>query len=176
MARAQAAAAAQKNVNPGMIKHKASERQSRISKKSVLQKDRMQKSDAQSNGETRNLTNKISTSSTAGKSVLPAEPRRKERQLPPLYKGTMRARAGPTKRTADNRSSTERSDIENQDSDSAESVSRSDYSDDMEAAFSDVEREESAAAIQARLEDEEEARLENKLKMEKAARKRYRTS
>ena len=45
-------------------------------------------------------------------------------------------------------------------------------SDDMEAGFSDVEQEESAAARAARKEDEEEAKLEAKLKTEKEERKK----
>ena len=45
-------------------------------------------------------------------------------------------------------------------------------SDDMEAGFSDVEQEESVAARAARKEDEEEAKLEAKLKTEKEERKK----
>ena len=103
-------------------------------------------------------------------------------QLPqPTYKGTMKpasstakpstARerdANPRKIRYDEYAATDEDDLD----DIEEDEYGSDGSDDMEAGFTDVEEEETAAAKAARKEDEEEARLEAKLKKEKEERRK----
>ena len=105
-------------------------------------------------------------------------------QLPqPTYKGTMKpasstgakpssARerdANPLRKTRyDEYAATDEDDLD----DIEEDEYGSDGSDDMEAGFTDVEEEETAATKAARKEDEEEARLEAKLKKEKEERRK----
>ena len=103
-------------------------------------------------------------------------------QLPqPTYKGTMKlasstakpstARdrdANPRKLRYDEYAATDEDDLD----DIEEDEYGSDGSDDMEAGFTDVEEEETAAAKAARKEDEEEARLEAKYKREKEERRK----
>ena len=103
-------------------------------------------------------------------------------QLPqPTYKGTMKPAfsaaklsatrdrdANPRKIRYDEYAATDEDDLD----DIEEDDYRSDESDDMEAGFTDVEEEETAAAKAARKEDEEEARLEVKLKKEKEERRK----
>ncbi|KAL6720717.1 hypothetical protein ACLMJK_002642 [Lecanora helva] len=108
------------------------------------------------------------------------EPKRKSMPQP-TYKGTMKAGSAaaqkPMSRDRDGYASRQRSNeyaaTDDSDLDDAEEDDYdSEGSDDMEAGFSDVEQEESAAAKAARKEDEEEAKLEAKLKSEKEERKR----
>lgn len=96
----------------------------------------------------------------------------------PTYKGTMAptstavpksTRVKPAKSRYDEYAATDEDDLDDIEEDECGSEEESD---DMEAGFSDVEQEESAAARAARKEDEEEAKLEAKLKSEKEERKR----
>ena len=96
----------------------------------------------------------------------------------PTYKGTMAptssavpksTRLKPSKPRYDEYAATDEDDLDDIEEDEYGSEEESD---DMEAGFSDVEQEESAAAKAARKEDEEEAKLEAKLKTEKEERKR----
>ena len=96
----------------------------------------------------------------------------------PTYRGTMAptssalpksTRVKPAKSRYDEYAATDEDDLDDIEEDEYGSEEESD---DMEAGFSDVEQEESAAARAARKEDEEEAKLEAKLKNEKEERKR----
>ena len=96
----------------------------------------------------------------------------------PTYKGTMAptstavpkpTRVKPSKSRYDEYAATDEDDLDDIEEDEYGS---DEESDDMEAGFSDVEQEESAAARAARKEDEEEAKLEAKLKNEKEERKK----
>ena len=96
----------------------------------------------------------------------------------PTYKGTMAptssavaksTRVKPSKSRYDEYAATDEDDLDDIEEDEYGS---GEESDDMEAGFSDVEQEESAAARAARKEDEEEAKLEAKLKTEKEERKK----
>ena len=96
----------------------------------------------------------------------------------PTYKGTMAptssaapksTRVKPAKSRYDEYAATDEDDLDDIEEDEYGSEEESD---DMEAGFSDVELEESAAAKAARKEDEEEAKLEAKLKTEKEERKK----
>ena len=96
----------------------------------------------------------------------------------PTYKGTMAptssavpksTRVRPSKPRYDEYAATDEDDLDDIEEDEYGSEEESD---DMEAGFSDVEQEESAAARTARKEDEEEAKLEAKLKTEKEERKK----
>ena len=104
-------------------------------------------------------------------------------QLPqPTYRGTMKPAsssiatpltrrdrdANPSKVRYDEYAATDEDDLD----DIEEDEYGSEESDDMEAGFTDVEEEETAAARAARKEDEEEARLEAKLKREKEERRK----
>ena len=113
--------------------------------------------------------------------VLPA----KKPKPQPVYKGTMnpasvtaRAKekaAAQTARRDNEYAGTDDELDEDEDLESGDGVGYDDdeeESDDMEAGFSDVELEETAADRAARREDEEEARLEARLKREKEERKR----
>ncbi|KAL9129759.1 MAG: hypothetical protein Q9217_001871 [Psora testacea] len=100
----------------------------------------------------------------------------------PSYKGTMNPAAVPRKTEKPKRSVNEyaATDDELDDDEEEEEVGDVDDgygysdegSDDMEAGFSDVEQEETAAARAARKEDEEEAKLEARLKRDKEERKK----
>lgn len=111
----------------------------------------------------------------------------------PAYKGTMKPKStiADTARRKDPRSDRSRSNSMNsarrrrdyeseddedndQDEDEVDVVGDDEGidSDDMEAGFSDVEEEETAATRAARKEDERELKLENQLKREKEERKR----
>ena len=97
----------------------------------------------------------------------------------PSYKGTMNPSAVPRKSDKPKHSANQYAATDDElDEDDAEDGVDEEYgysdeeSDDMEAGFSDVEQEESAAAKAARKEDEEEARLEARLRREKEERKR----
>ena len=132
-----------------------------------------------------------SSSGSMSSSPAPGAPDR--RKVPqPAYKGTAKPRPQPTykgtmksasttqeviSRGGDGKNSRPRYDeYAATDEDDLDDVKEDDYgsdeSDDMEAGFSDVEHEESIAACAARKEDEEEAKLEAKLKSEKEERKR----
>ena len=96
----------------------------------------------------------------------------------PTYKGTMAptstavpkpTKVKPSKSRYDEYAATDEDDLDDIEEDEYGSE---EGSDDMEAGFSDVEQEESAAARAARKEDEEEAKLEAKLKTEKEERKK----
>ena len=103
-------------------------------------------------------------------------------QLPqPTYRGTMKPAsstatsttrrdrdANPSKVRYDEYAATDEDDLD----DIEEDEYGSDESDDMEAGFTDVEEEETAAARAARKEDEEEAKLEAKLKRDKEERRK----
>ena len=103
-------------------------------------------------------------------------------QLPqPTYKGTMKPAASTAKpSTARDRDANPRrpryDEYAATDEDDLDDIEEDEYgsdgSDDMEAGFTDVEQEETMAAKAARKEDEEEARLEVKLKSEKEERRR----
>ena len=98
----------------------------------------------------------------------------------PSYKGTMNPSAAPKKLDKPKRSTNEyaATDDELDDDDEDEEDEGDGYgysdeeSDDMEAGFSDVEQEETAAARAAKKDDEEEARIEAKLKRDKEERRR----
>lgn len=107
----------------------------------------------------------------------------------PAYKGTMKPRSSIAdtarrKTSRDDRSRSTstnphrrgkdyESEAEDEDNDIDEQEEEySDDSDDMEAGFSDVEEEETAAMRAARKEDEEQLRIENQLKKEKEDRKK----
>ncbi|KAI4178166.1 MAG: hypothetical protein LQ346_007536 [Caloplaca aetnensis] len=112
----------------------------------------------------------------------------------PAYKGTMKPKSciADTARRKDPRSDRSRSNSMNparrrkdyeseddedddEDEDEVDLVGDDEEgieSDDMEAGFSDVEEEETAATMAARKEDERELKLENQLKREKEERKR----
>ncbi|KAL8943528.1 MAG: hypothetical protein Q9216_000986 [Gyalolechia sp. 2 TL-2023] len=105
----------------------------------------------------------------------------------PAYKGTMKPQSSiaDTARRKDSRDDRSRSNSTNphrrgrvyeseeeEDDIDEEDEVCSDESDDMEAGFSDVEEEETAATRAARKEDEEQLRIETQLKKEKEDRKR----
>ena len=103
-------------------------------------------------------------------------------QLPqPTYRGTMKPASStnkpPTTRDRDaNLRKSRYNEYAATDEDDLDDIEEDEYgsdeSDDMEAGFTDVEHEETAAAKAARKEDEEEARLEAKLKREKEERRK----
>ena len=103
-------------------------------------------------------------------------------QLPqPTYRGTMKPASStatpPTRRDRDaNPSKVRYDEYAATDEDDLDDIEEDEYgsdeSDDMEAGFTDVEEEETAAARAARKEDEEEARLEAKLKRDKEERRK----
>jgi len=99
----------------------------------------------------------------------------------PTYKGTMKPegtvpRTSAAKDRDSHASRTRYDEYAATDEEDLDDVEEDEYgsgeSDDMEAGFSDVEQEESAAAKAARKEDEEEARLEAQLKKDKDDRRK----
>ncbi|KAL9626374.1 MAG: hypothetical protein Q9164_007889 [Protoblastenia rupestris] len=96
----------------------------------------------------------------------------------PSYKGTMNPSAAPKKPDKPKRSTNEYAATDDELDDEDEEDEGDGYgysdeeSDDMEAGFSDVEQEETAAARAAKKDDEEEARIEAKLKSDKEERRR----
>ena len=109
-------------------------------------------------------------------------------QLPhPTYKGTMKSAssttktpdarprdAHPRKPRYDDYAATDEDELDDieEDGEEEEDDYGSDASDDMEAGFTDVEQEETVAEKAARKEDEEQLRLEAKLKKEKTEAKK----
>ena len=151
-------------------------------KKQALKNKKLGIKDSSRPGSSGSLSSNPAPASTNKKKV--PEPAYKGTAKPrpqPSYKGTMKAgstaaqkqvpkdRDGYASRQRYNEyAATDEDDLDDVEEDEFDSEG----SDDMEAGFSDVEQEESAAAKAARKEDEEEARLEAKLKNEKEERKR----
>ena len=172
----------------GVISHKPKEQAALTYKKALKMKQRALKDKKLGIKAEKRPSSSGSMSSSpapgnaeAKKAIQPGYKGTAKPKVEPTYKGTMkpgssaepkakpRNRAGDTSKVRyDEYAATDEDDLD----DVEEDDYGSDESDDMEAGFSDVEQEESAASKAARKEDEEEAKLEAKLKSEKEERKR----
>ena len=172
----------------GVISHKPKEQTALTYKKALKMKQKAMKDKKLGIKVEKRPSSSGSMSSTpapgnteAKKAIKPGYKGTAKPKVEPTYKGTMkpgssiepkakpRNRAGDTSKVRyDEYAATDEDDLDDVEEDGYGSYE----SDDMEAGFSDVEQEESAAAKAARKEDEEEAKLEAKLKNEKEERKR----
>ena len=175
----------------GTISHKPKEQIAPSYKKALKLKKKAMKNkklgirDDSRPGSSGSLSSSPAPGAVANKKIAAPAYKGTAKPKPPLpqpsYRGTMKPASStskppttrdrdvnPRKIRYDEYAATDEDDLD----DVEEDEYGSDDSDDMEAGFTDVEQEESAAAKAARKEDEEEAKLEAKLKREKEERRK----
>ena len=192
MARAQAAAA-QPKASVGIINHKPKDQMEISYKKELKMKKKalrdkklgIVKDNSRPSSSDGNISSSAPGRFVNGKKAPQpsysgtAKPNKPAKQQP-SYKGTMNPgavarKSEKPKRRANEYAATddELEDYEEEENEEGDGYGNSEgESDDMEAGFSDVEQEESAATKAAKKEDEEEAKLEARLKREKEERRR----
>ncbi|KAI4185701.1 MAG: hypothetical protein L6R41_003959 [Letrouitia leprolyta] len=192
-----ARASASNKPSVGVIKHKPKEAMSAkkeilMRKKGLLAKGKGETKDIRDRARSRekdHLPPSTDSKSPAISGKKPPQPNYKGTAAPkpqPAYKGTMKPRSSiaDTARRKDSQDTRSRStstnphrrgkeyESEDEEDEIDEQEDYSDESEDMEAGFSDVEEEETAAMRAAKKEDEEQLRIENQLKKEKEDRKK----
>ena len=193
MARAKAAQTASPAV--GVIKHKPKEKISEKKELLLAKKGLSKKGKADSKSGQRSGSPHSKSSSPAP--GLPSSKKPASKKIPqPAYKGTAKpapayrgtakpvssavssrnlpssARPSTSKSHRDRDDDSDNDIVESEELEEEDEVGYSDSASDMEAGFSDMMEEEQVAIKVAKKEDEEEARLEDKLKREKEERKR----